>query len=574
MLLSMVASAHDFEVDGIYYNIINQNEVEVTYKGSDVVSIIEYFGDVNIPSTVAYNSRTYSVTAIGRTAFCGCNGLTGIQIPNSITVIGNQAFSGCTGLTCISIPSSVTTIEMGAFNQCRALTSITIPSSVTYIGVPVFSFCNGLSSINVESGNAVYDSRENCNAIIETTSNTLIGGCKNTIIPNTVISIGNQAFNNCDSLTSITIPNSVIQIGNNAFARCRNLNNVIIPNSVTSIGSTAFSTCSALTSIAIPNSVTSIGDKAFFECSGLTDVYSFIVEPSLISMGNNVFGFFYNANYSERTLHVPVNSVEVYRADTNWEPYFGTIKDMDNETLVFEINKIQYTTISDTTVKVSGQSYWEDSSVPISLNPLGFLDIDIPNYVTYNNKDYIVREIGDMAFYCNASIQSDEIDYASVNYNLYLPKTITFIGNNAFGGSYGLANIFCSAKQPPIVLDTISNHQGFLNLFVSSDAYALYQEENCKNQLFNSVFSSNGEESQPPQYNGEYLCQPMGAYGCTIRISPKENSYVFLRQIYNYAGLFNHIYTGEWNRYDANDSIYFFYESTYNRSSRPGGWMV
>ena len=327
LLLPAAVVAHDFEVDGIYYNI-NGNEVTVTYKGSDAAGIIEYSGDVSIPSTVAYNSTTYSVTAIGRTAFCNCYGLTSIKIPNSITVIGNQAFSGCTGLTSITIPSSITSIEMDAFHSCRALTSITIPNSVTSIAVPVFSGCTGLTSIYVESGNAVYDSRENCNAIIETISNTLIGGCKNTIIPNSVISIGNQAFTNCDSLTSITIPNSVIQIGNNAFAWCRNLNNIIIPSSVTSIGSTAFSTCKALTSITIPNSVTSIGDKAFFECSGLTDVYSYIVTPSLISMGNNVFGFFYNTDYSDRTLHVPVNSVEAYRADANWEPYFGVTSGM------------------------------------------------------------------------------------------------------------------------------------------------------------------------------------------------------------------------------------------------------
>ena len=134
---------------------------------------------------------------------------------------------------------------------------------MTSIGEDAFSVCFGLTSITVDSGNSSYDSRNGCNAIIETTSNTLIVGCKSTVIPDSVTSIGNGAFGHCYDLTSITIPNSVTSIGNFAFGHCYDLTSITIPDSVTSIGETAFYDCYKLTSITIPDSVTSIGPMAF-----------------------------------------------------------------------------------------------------------------------------------------------------------------------------------------------------------------------------------------------------------------------------------------------------------------------
>ena len=100
-----------------------------------------------------------------------------------------------------------------------------------------------MTTISVESGNTVYDSRNNCNAIVESATNTLMFGCKNTIIPNSVTSIGERAFEDCDGLTSITIPNSVTSIGEGAFYSCDGLTSISIPNSVTSIGEYAFEYC-------------------------------------------------------------------------------------------------------------------------------------------------------------------------------------------------------------------------------------------------------------------------------------------------------------------------------------------
>ena len=195
-----------------------------------------------------------------------------LQCFTGLTSIGHEAFYGCSGLTSVTIPSSVTSISSLAFEDCSSLTSVTIPSSVTSIDSYAFRGCSGLFSIMVNSANSKFDSRNNCNAIIETATNTLITGCMNTVIPSTVTSIGWGAFAGCSSLTSLTIPSSVTSIGGAAFAGCSGLTSVTIPDGVTSISYNAFRSCSGLTSVTIPSSVTSISTHAFEDCSSLTSV--------------------------------------------------------------------------------------------------------------------------------------------------------------------------------------------------------------------------------------------------------------------------------------------------------------
>jgi len=234
-LVPLVASAYHACIDGIYYNF-SGNEATVT-SGD-----IKYSSGLVIPESITYSSKTYSVTSIGFQAFFYCSGLTSVTIPNSVTYIGISAFSGCSGLTSVTIGNSVTSIGDGAFRDCSGLTSVAIPNSVTSIGYEAFFGCTnltsisipnsltsidwrvfsgcGLNSISVASGNTAYDSRNDCNAIIETASNTLIVGCQNSVIPNSVTSIGDWAFSYCSGLTSVTIPNSVTSIGGGAFANC------------------------------------------------------------------------------------------------------------------------------------------------------------------------------------------------------------------------------------------------------------------------------------------------------------------------------------------------------------------
>ena len=215
---------------------------------------------------LAETTSQYS-SGLHTNAFSGTSGQLRITSHNFENGVGTIIFN-----------EDVTTIGYKAFYGCKNLTSITIPDSVTSIG-SIFEYCDNLTSIVVDSNNTKYDSRNNCNAIIETATNKLICGCKNTVIPNSVTSIGYGAFDYCTSLTSITIPNSVTSIGNNAFYGCSNL---------TSINQMAFKDCSSLTNIIIPSSVTSIYYDAFNGC--YFTINNFKNNSRLNAQTNNYWG--------------------------------------------------------------------------------------------------------------------------------------------------------------------------------------------------------------------------------------------------------------------------------------------
>ena len=249
------------------------------------------------------------VTSIGATAFSICSSLTSVTIGNSVTEIGDYAFESCPSLNSVTIGDNVTSIGKEAFSDCTKLSSVIIPKSVVSIGEDVFGGSYLLSSISVEAGNPVYDSRDNCNAIIETTTNTIIAGCSNTIIPNSVTAIGNYAFAGFISITSFDIPNQIVKIGNSAFGGCKNLSSVTIPNSVINIGEDAFSTCRSLTTITIPSSVKEIMRDAFWGCSSMSAInFESQIPPTMgVSM-------FYGNDCS---IYVPCGTKDAYVAALN-----------------------------------------------------------------------------------------------------------------------------------------------------------------------------------------------------------------------------------------------------------------
>lgn len=238
-------------------------------------------------------------------AFEGCF-FTSITLPETITEIGEHAFFG-SHFTSIQLPASVERIGENAFGS-KYLESIHIPAGVSFIDAQAFKSCFNLTSITVSPDNLTYDSRDNCNAIIETATNTLISSCTNTTIPSTVTRIGNYAFYGrdisnltipfsiltigdyafsfCHELTSVTIPSSVSTIGNSAFENCGNLTSILIPSSVTALGKNAFSGCSALADITIPSSIEVIPEGAFVGCSGLTQI---VIPDGITGIGRSAF---------------------------------------------------------------------------------------------------------------------------------------------------------------------------------------------------------------------------------------------------------------------------------------------
>jgi hypothetical protein len=179
-----------------------------------------------------------------------------------------------------------------------------------------------LASMKVESGNTKYDSRDGCNAIILKEENTLVSGCKNTIIPNTVTSIGEDAFAGIETLTAIEIPNSVTSIGRYAFVDCQGLTSITLPNSLTSIGELALSYCDNLSSVVIPGSVTQLGKWVFYNSPALKEIHCQIQEP--IEVHNQ---FFSTNTYSEATLYVPTGTKEKYQSTASWNLFTNIVEE-------------------------------------------------------------------------------------------------------------------------------------------------------------------------------------------------------------------------------------------------------
>ena len=342
---ALTGMAQTFTAGDLNYSV-NADGVSVTVTGH-ALSYENATGPLNIPESVNYQGTDYAVTNIGNSAFLYYFYLTSLSLPNSLTTIENSAFAYCSGFTGdLIIPNSVVTIEEsafftcysfdgdfmlgnslttigdGAFNSCDGLHGVlNIPSSLESIGTMAFRYCN-FSGMTVDPANPVFDSRDNCNAIIVTETNELIIGCVNTVIPNTVTAIGDDAF--CGlALTSIDIPNSVTTIGAGAYAFCFSATgDLTIPNSVEYIGVGAFTQCTGLDgTLTIGESVKFIGDYAFRQCGGFTKAVSLATVPP--ELGNepgwNCVVF---EQFGTQVLTVPYECAAAYQ-NSNWYDPLG-----------------------------------------------------------------------------------------------------------------------------------------------------------------------------------------------------------------------------------------------------------
>ena len=500
LLTTLSLHAYDFQSGDLYYNITSDTTVEVTYQEYWSESNYQGLTTATIPATVTYNGTTYSVTSIGNDAFILCSSLTSITLPNSVTSIGD-----------------------GAFYYCSALTSITLPNSVTSIGTYAFEYCSSLTTIVVESGNTMYDTRENCNAIIETASNTLIVGCQSTTIPNSVTSIGNYAFKGCTSLTSITIPNSVTSIGERAFYYCSSLTKLICEGhveNVENIDGSAISYCYALDTIVISAQAFDVEESMwtpmpknihYIQLTGgeLTDNAFNVILRNYKTLGTLDLAAATNTTLSDEAFKGCYNlQTLVFPAQLTSIPYMAvadckalqaitipaTIEEIDNS--AFEnCRSIRSITFEGAAAPENGGANFAPAAATSALWRIG-------NWAFYNCHQLqhlsipeSVTEIGDAAFYGCTYLE-----------DMTLPSSMRKIGDNTFALCSKLQKIHVRALVPPIICaKTFYDVNRAIPVYVPDEAVADYKADTYW-QEFNIVGESNtpmGVENTNSEINAQ-----------------------------------------------------------------------
>ena len=247
MLLPMMANAYDFEQDGVYYNIISNQD---PFKVEVTSGLNPYSGSLSIGKTLIHDGKTYAITRIGDNAFAGCSSLSSITLSEGLESLGVGSFSGCITLSAISIPSTVTTIDTRSFSACSQLSSISLPSSLANLGDYCFSGCIALTSISIPS--QVVQLGDYC-----------FSGCtkiSSLSLPSSVTQIGQYCFNDCIALEFLQLSSSLISLPSFFISGCKQLKSIIIPSSVETLGESCFGN-SFLESLTIPNTVTYVNGK-------------------------------------------------------------------------------------------------------------------------------------------------------------------------------------------------------------------------------------------------------------------------------------------------------------------------
>ena len=386
---------------------------KILYTSSDGKVVTPYnandFGATIISNTYIDGKGVITfdgdVTMIGNNAFYEKKTLTGITLPNSVTTIGEEAFYNCNSLTSVTIPDSVTTIGDSAFYGCKSLTSITIGDSVTTIGDSAFHGCKSLTSVNIT------DIASWCDISFDGyfanplyyADNLYVNGelITDLVIPDGVTTIGNYAFFECSTLTSVNIGDSVTKIGSYAFYNCSGLTSFTVGNSVTTIGNYAFAYCNSLTNATIGDSITTVGDYAFKGCKNLKNV---TMSDGVTTIGEGAFA--YCSSLTSVTIPDSVTTIgsHAFGNCTNLQEFKGKFASYDGRCLIID-------------------------GVLNSFAPYDLTEYSIPDGVT---------SIGDYAFENCTSLT-----YISI------PESVTSIGIYAFSGCKCLSKVLCYATVPP-----------------------------------------------------------------------------------------------------------------------------
>ena len=454
---NVIGKSSDFEVNGIYYIITGPNTASVTYKDTNFNS---YSGNVTIPSTVTHNGNTYTVTAIGRSAFRACSDLTGVSIPSTVTMIDYSAFYNCTSLESVVIPNSVTELGEFCFMSCSALQTVTIDNGVTSIPRQCFTHCTSLQTLSWPSTikeigpYAFYNCTNLSNLILPDNLETLqpyaLANCSKlpgVTIPGKVSYIGQGAISGCTSMyfiyvnelnqhyTSIdmtlmdiagdtliaypnmhaqyyTIPSGVKVIGPAAFGSCDNLLSVTFPEGVTSIENSAFSGCVNLQSVSLSSSITSIGPSAFDNCISLP---SFYIPANITTIGSAAF-----------SRCAGMTAIQVDDNNPNFMDDDGVLYTSDGTKLLQYpcARPDKHYSVLNTASSIDEEAFAYSIVKSVYL-PKSLRDMD-EEVFGYSEVERVVIDEGletlpDYTFYACQNLQS-----------VYLPSTIKSIGNQAF----------------------------------------------------------------------------------------------------------------------------------------------